>query len=1115
MTSYQRNRWKKLKRMIMCFVATIIICSALVVSVTELTTPFLNQHRVRFESWVSELLKIPVSIGQIAVVWRGSEPALSLHQILLIDEETHQPKVSISHLEIGIAFFRSLFKRKLIIQRIVVDGMDLTIYHTGEKAFQIGELGSLNMQDTSLGQAMHPSVMMAWLFSRPELTLRNINIHYVSLKKQHEKSIMLSELALENDGEKHGLNGQGFLNQDIPTKMTVKASLVGKPQDPEHITAHVDVHFVKVALRQWSKKMNIDGVQFLNGLADCHIKADWNQNHWEDIQSDVQLDKVAFSSDWFEKPLAFDQFTGEFHVKQDADDNWIITAKNLDAHNEDVAGNVDFTLDLPNNNSPTLDLSGHFSVNKAENLAYYFPTKRFPPDLSSWLQAAFLSGQLLNGSVKVQGQLSHFPFGDQSGEFNVTGQVANLDFNYAKDWPLLRQINGVLTFTQNSMIADVYSGQIFGVPVKDIHGVINHLGDSAPAELTVKGAVQTDLADGWNFITNSPLQKNIGNTLKRMQASGPMGLTLALTVPLMKPENTRVIGNIDLKADTLYFSRFKLPLQAISGQLQFTEKDLSGKGIQARLLNEPVTLQFSTLHTANDTQTRVDVVSKMNIASLQQWLKITDFSLISGSADYAAQFYLSQASQGKSPLAHLVIHSDLRGIAVKLPAPYGKKETEVRSTDCTLSFNDADFKITGDYAHLLKVALRFAKANNEFRLEGGEVHLGNGEASLRDRVGLAITGTMSQLDWKTWQSFVPAKQTNSLVNAVDIHAGTMNFYGQKLTEASLKATINNDTVLAHVDSREVRGEVNVSPQSIQAEFQRFDVTFSPEGVSATMDPKKWPPIEFKSHEVRYAGINWGNVVFRSSPASDGVTINELSLQTPLWQINAVGEWSLSGLYHSHLRGSVNTSHLTEALRMLGMNSNSLNVDVGKAFFDLRWQSALYHPELSTMAGNLGLTLGPGSITQLSDSNSAKLGLGRLLNILSIQTLTRTLSSGFRNLSGTGYTFDFMKADFSLQDGDAYTQNMRFDGPVARIDILGRIGLEKKDLNIKLGVTPYVTGSLPVVAAIAGGPVVGVATWVVDKVISGEVGHLITYQYNVTGSWDNPQWRQVSAMPSKL
>jgi uncharacterized protein YhdP len=110
---------------------------------------------------------------------------------------------------------------------------------------------------------------------------------------------------------------------------------------------------------------------------------------------------------------------------------------------------------------------------------------------------------------------------------------------------------------------------------------------------------------------------------------------------------------------------------------------------------------------------------------------------------------------------------------------------------------------------------------------------------------------------------------------------------------------------------------------------------------------------------------------------------------------------------------------------------------------------------------------------------------------------------FGDLSEKGFGFDDMKGDFSMQNGTAMTQNAYLKGPIAKIAIKGKIGAVNKSYDINMQVTPYITGSLPVAAAIVGGPVLGVATWLGSKVLSGVVNKIVSRAYQITGTWENP------------
>src|SRR5438046_2327694 len=118
-------------------------------------------------------------------------------------------------------------------------------------------------------------------------------------------------------------------------------------------------------------------------------------------------------------------------------------------------------------------------------------------------------------------------------------------------------------------------------------------------------------------------------------------------------------------------------------------------------------------------------------------------------------------------------------------------------------------------------------------------------------------------------------------------------------------------------------------------------------------------------------------------------------------------------------------------------------------FNLIWPGAPYDMSLNHLSGTLGLQLTKGRIINLGNSTDAKMGLGRILNVFSLQSIPRRLSLDFSDVVESGYSFDSMKGTFALKNGNAFTRDARFDGPVARVELNGRLGLGVKDYDMVL------------------------------------------------------------------
>ena len=82
-------------------------------------------------------------------------------------------------------------------------------------------------------------------------------------------------------------------------------------------------------------------------------------------------------------------------------------------------------------------------------------------------------------------------------------------------------------------------------------------------------------------------------------------------------------------------------------------------------------------------------------------------------------------------------------------------------------------------------------------------------------------------------------------------------------------------------------------------------------------------------------------------------------------------------------------------------------------------------------------------------------------------------------------------------------DLKIDGPAARILIRGETDLKLETQNLRVDVQPEVGGAAAVGIAIAN-PAIGAAAWVVNKVLQNPLNRMFAFQYHVTGSWSDPK-----------
>jgi uncharacterized protein YhdP len=97
-------------------------------------------------------------------------------------------------------------------------------------------------------------------------------------------------------------------------------------------------------------------------------------------------------------------------------------------------------------------------------------------------------------------------------------------------------------------------------------------------------------------------------------------------------------------------------------------------------------------------------------------------------------------------------------------------------------------------------------------------------------------------------------------------------------------------------------------------------------------------------------------------------------------------------------------------------------------------------------------------------------------------------------------------------GDAYTQDLMLQAPSAQIAIAGRTGFVSRDYDQLVTITPLVSSNLPIAGVLAGGPAVGAALFVAERLFGERMNRLARYQYQVTGSWDDPRMERLDPTP---
>lgn len=824
----------------------------------------------------------------------------------------------------------------------------------------------------------------------------------------------------------------------------------------------------------------------------------------------------------FANPINIDQLDGDVQWQRNNDNAWLLRIASLQIQNNDLAANMSGLVTLPAKASPVVDLKANLTMQNANHFARYIPISVFDPELVQWLRQAFLSGEISSATGTLQGPLVDFPFDRGNGIFKILGNVNNVDLSYAPGWPIMRHTNGSLLFSGRRLDINVDHAEIANIPLTHVHGEIPYLGDAKPQVLNVQSdEIITDFPQGLRFVHMSPLEETIGKMFAGIAFQGPMKLKLGLSVPLKQPKDTQVQGNITLKNTQMNLAPWHLQLANLNGQVHFTENSTDATSIQGLLFNKPLTINLATIQKSKDLSVvQVNANTHLDMRDLENWLKLPFSKVVQGSADVKTQISFSL----KTPL-EIALQSNLAGMTIDLPDQYGKKANETRNFSTNIIIQDQQpLRLKLSYGNLLNAALILNRKQDEFNLTSANLHFGAGLATWPSDSGLYITGEFDQLDGDKLKNYANESSHNKTfsslpLRAIDIKANLIKILGQRLTQVRLQATAEENHWDININSPEIAGEVQ-APKSFNVhelmmmQFDHIDLQSStglPHS-NQLIDVKTLPSMSFIANNVRYNNMSLGQVSLKTLPNANGLTIQSFRVVSPRIDLQAIGDWTATNV--THLRGRATSTHVSDLLTSLGLDVHNVVANDGKLDFNLAWHGAPYAPSLAALSGTTSLNLGRGRIVDVGQASGAKMDLGRMLSIFSLQTIPRRLTFDFSDVFQKGYSFDSVRGDFNLKNGDAYTNNLRFEGPVARVSINGRIGLKNKDYEFTLSVTPYVTSSIPVAATIyglisIGNPVVGLAAAAANTVLGPAVSKATTYYYAVSGPWNNPAWHALS------
>lgn len=796
----------------------------------------------------------------------------------------------------------------------------------------------------------------------------------------------------------------------------------------------------------------------------------------------------------------------------------------------------------------SLDLKGKFERIKAIRVPDYLPNGI--ADTRAYIESATRDGDVTSVDFILKGALYDFPYQHgKGGQFRIDAKVKDIDFRYLEGWPDANDINGTLTFENTRFEAKVDTAKIFNAPLRQTTVAIDDFSGSPPV-LTIQGTADARAEDMTRYLKESPLIENIGAFTRHVALEGPGKLELGLMFFLGSKQQARVNGKYAVtrgRAKVLALGERGVDITGLNGSVAFTESSVKSMGLAGVAFENPLTVSIAG---AGETPVTVDFNARADVTQLGDILPFRLPQQVAGTTDFTGRVLPKGADN-----VEVVIESTMAGIASTLPAPLAKRQDETRKLRVV-------FSNTGHASEKIRVTMAGnapaatpAADNSDTRIDArfqrrfdargmAKGGLFGGIASVGDPVGdsalpegMWLAGTMAYFDFDGWRAafdtFSQAPITGvspkvdsagarneSPIAGFDFKLGGLLAYGRPFKAMTLKGRHGSSGWHMNVDSVEASGDFTWRPAAfsdrglVRARLQRFTLTDETPALAATsaspavpppapIEPGKepdFPALDIVAEKFTFKDHELGKLELRATPQGVNWKIDQLNITNGHAKLEMQGLWQRYG----DPQGGSGRSQTSMNLKMETSNLNALFNQFGYGDYlkggdarlegQLSWPGHVNQFQTGILSGNFKISASDGRFAKMDP------GAGKLLGLMSLQSLPRRITLDFRDIFSEGLAFNKIEGDVKIANGIMSTDNFEIKGPAAYIKTSGEVSLPTELVNLKTKVSPLVGEGAALGAAVFLTPVVGAGVYAVSKLLEG----VLSYELSITGPWDNPQ-----------
>jgi uncharacterized protein (TIGR02099 family) len=1004
--------------------------------------------------------------------------------------------------------------------------------------------------------------------------IQNMNLIARSTGFKQAVQLRLDQLDLEKTHQlldRAGILGNQRLQQVMQTLQ------------PKGLLSNLEISFPYQDAKNWqlaanAKEVNVSPWQGVPGLTgvEGYIKLNAKGGY---ISIDSRDGFSMFYANVYTEPMTYDRMFGQvaWHLQKENNKVYVNSgALNFYQANEHTSGYM--WLSMPwFKGTDNVDLNLQIG-SKQLNVSQYkkYTPKTLSPKLLEWLEKSIgkdNSGQASNIGFVYRASLNiKEPY---ARSYQLAMDLQNTELLYHSDWPELKAMSGHLFIDNAKVQAEISSAKVFDTEIKQAKVQMNPKADMQGSLLTIKASLDGSASDGLRILREGALRRYLGNSMDSWFMFGNIQTALDLVVPLgtNNPESD-AHQQVDIAIHSSGFEMQNLNLQMtdLTGHIAYNNKTgLLSDNLTAILFDQKVTAKLKTIRENGKNKTRVDLTGTVAIDDLAEWTRRPETLFFKGLLPYelsvelkhnnkvsgqelVANGILQSSSDFKNDaFAEVTLSSNLEGVSVDLPQPYGKKAKVKRPFSFKLWMQPDYSQIQATYDGKLDTLFRLQRGKNS-RLLNANIALSE-EAKFASDDGIhasefLVSGFVSGFDLDAWkktksqydlyqQRFassvaeVPASNSDEIAGLPFRTAITLGVYQLgtvQFENLAVVATRSYQGWNLNLQNSKIAGDLlvphdsqlplNVQLQQLYLDSAKTDellVTPSP-GVTekdqskSGVDPRKLPLANISVGELFIDGEAWGKVGFEIKPNSQGALIDNIKGNIRgmeighhdvadrgaqlFWQITEKGQ-------QSRFVGQLTTNNMAEVLRNW-KKPEMVESQTASILIDVNWLSSPQNFHLVDIAGMIQLKLTEGRFHR---DASAGDGLLRLMSVLNFDSLARRLRLDFTDLYKTGLAYDEISGKVSFDRGTmTFVDPLVVRSPSSDLQMAGTLNLREETVNARIVANLPVAGNLTFYAALATGLPAAAGVYLVSKLFKKQVNQVASVSYTMTGSWEKPKMK---------